>query len=55
MGQASYLTISCGFVLSEACIDFTPEKLLKTADKALYEAKSTTCNRYVIRSAQPRY
>ncbi len=45
-----YLTVSCGCVVFDSCLDLLPARLLKASDEALYEAKMTGRNRHVIRS-----
>jgi diguanylate cyclase (GGDEF)-like protein len=44
-----YLTISCGCVVFKSDVSIFPAVLLKASDEALYEAKQSGRNQYVIR------
>jgi len=43
-----FLTISCGIAIAKASPDSTPEKLLRQADMALYQAKATGRNKALM-------
>jgi diguanylate cyclase (GGDEF)-like protein len=49
-GQAASISTSVGIAFREANADSAPDELLKSADKALYEAKSTGRDRFCVAS-----
>jgi diguanylate cyclase (GGDEF)-like protein len=49
-GRAATISTSVGIAFREANADSAPDELLKSADKALYEAKSTGRDRFCVAS-----